>query len=303
MAVAIAARDFAQRRLDDCAVLRVLGAPQRAIAWSYALEFCGVGLVASVLGVVLGLGVHLGFVALLGNLIEGARLPAPSVMPALFGLGVGMTLLVSFGLPPVLQLARVPPLRVIRRDLGALRPASLAVLGAGVLGFVALLLAASSDLKLGGLAVGGFAAAVVVLAALSWLAVRALKAAVPESRAPRWLVLATRQVAARPAFAMLQVSALGVGLAGVGAAGAAAHRPHQQLARRHAGRCAQPLRDQPAARSGAAVSRAAARIGRQAVRLVPDDPRPPGDDQRQARSARTTSPTSAPSAWSSASST
>jgi putative ABC transport system permease protein len=39
-----------------------------------------------------------------------------------------------------------------------------------------------------------------------------LKAAVPESRAPRWLVLATRQVAARPAFAMLQVSALGVGL-------------------------------------------------------------------------------------------
>jgi putative ABC transport system permease protein len=47
---------------------------------------------------------------------------------------------------------------------------------------------------------------------MSWLAVRALKAAMPESRAPRWLVLATRQVAARPAFAMLQVSALGVGL-------------------------------------------------------------------------------------------
>jgi putative ABC transport system permease protein len=212
VAVAIAARDFAQRRLDDCAVLRVLGAPQRAIGWSYALEFCGVGLVASALGVLLGLGVHQAFVALLGNLIEGARLPAPGALPALFGLGVGMTLLVSFGLPPVLQLARVPPLRVIRRDLGALQPASLLVLGAGVAGFVALLLAASSDLKLGGLAVGGFAAAVVVLAALSWLAVRVLKAAVPESRAPRWLVLATRQVAARPAFAMLQVSALGVGL-------------------------------------------------------------------------------------------
>jgi len=212
VAVAIAARDFAQRRLDDCAVLRVLGAPQRAIAWSYALEFGGVGLVASVLGVLLGLGVHLVFVALLGNLLDGARLPAPGAMPALFGLGVGMTLLVSFGLPPVLQLARVPPLRVIRRDLGALQPASLAVLGAGVAGFAALLLAASTDWKLGGLAVGGFAAAVVVLAALSWLAVRLLKAAVPESRAPRWLVLATRQVAARPAFAMLQVSALGVGL-------------------------------------------------------------------------------------------
>ena len=35
---------------------------------------------------------------------------------------------------------------------------------------------------------------------------------VPESSAPRWLVLATRQIAARPAFAVLQVSALSVGL-------------------------------------------------------------------------------------------
>jgi putative ABC transport system permease protein len=47
---------------------------------------------------------------------------------------------------------------------------------------------------------------------LSWLAVTLLKRAVPESRAPRWLVLATRQIAARPAFAVLQVSALAVGL-------------------------------------------------------------------------------------------
>ena len=212
VAVAIAARDFAQRRLDDCAVLRVLGAPQRAIGWAYALEFCGVGMAASGLGVLLGLLVHQVFVAILGNLVNATQLPPPGVMPALFGLGVGMTLLVSFGLPPVLQLARVPPLRVIRRDLGALRPASLLVLAAGVAGFVALLLAASSDWKLGGLAVGGFAGTVLVLAGLSYVAVRALKAAVPESRAPRWLVLATRQVASRPAYAVLQVSALGVGL-------------------------------------------------------------------------------------------
>jgi putative ABC transport system permease protein len=35
---------------------------------------------------------------------------------------------------------------------------------------------------------------------------------VPEAGAPRWLLLATRQLAARPAFAVLQVSALAVGL-------------------------------------------------------------------------------------------
>jgi putative ABC transport system permease protein len=112
----------------------------------------------------------------------------------------------------VLQLASVPPLRVIRRDVGGLKPASLLVLGAGAVGFAALLLAVSSDLKLGLIAVGGFAAAVAVFALLAWCAVLVLKRAVPEANAPRWLVLATRQIAARPAFAVLQVSSLSVGL-------------------------------------------------------------------------------------------
>jgi putative ABC transport system permease protein len=215
VAVGIASRDFADRHLDDCAMLRVLGQPQRSIAIAYTLEFGLVGLLASVAGAALGFAVHYGFVLLLAGLVQTA-LPAASLWPALFGLGVGLTLLIGFGLPPVLQLARVPALRVIRRDVGALRPASLAVLGAGTLGFVALLLAASSDWMLGFVAVGGFAAAVALFAGLAWLAVQALRRAVPSAsigpHAPRWLVLATRQIASRPAFAVLQVSALSVGL-------------------------------------------------------------------------------------------
>jgi putative ABC transport system permease protein len=211
VAVGIAARDFASRHLDDCAMLRVLGQPQRRIALLYLVEFVGVGLLASVLGVALGFAVHHVFVWLLAGLVDGS-LPPVGWWPAAFGLGVGMTLLLGFGLPPVLQLARVPPLRVIRRDVGALKPASLAVLAAGAAGFVALLMAVSSDLKMGLIAVGGFAVAVALFALLSWVAVQALRRAVPESRAPRWLVLATRQIAARPAFAVLQVSALSVGL-------------------------------------------------------------------------------------------
>ena len=211
VAVGIAARDFAEHHLDDCAMLRVLGQPQRTIALQYLIEFGLVGLLASVAGVALGYAVHYVFVWLLAGLVDSA-LPAATGWPALFGVGVGFTLLMGFGLPPVLQLSQVPPLRVIRRDVGALKPASLAVLGAGAAGFVALLLAVSSDLKLGLIAVGGFAAAVALFALLSWLAVQVLRRAVPESRAPRWLVLATRQIAARPAFAVLQVSALSVGL-------------------------------------------------------------------------------------------
>ena len=211
VAVGIASRDFAGRHLDDCAMLRVLGSSQRSIALQYLVEFAAVGLLASLAGVALGFAVHYVFVWLFAGLVA-AQLPAASAWPALFGIGVGFTLLMGFGLPPVLQLSQVPPLRVIRRDVGALKPASIAVLAAGALGFVALLLAVASDIKLGLIAVGGFAAAVALFALLSWGAVLLLRRLVPESNAPRWLVLATRQIAARPAFAVLQASALSVGL-------------------------------------------------------------------------------------------
>ena len=211
VAVALAARGFAANHLDDCAMYRVLGLSQRTIALSYILEFALIGVSASALGVAIGFGVHYAFVVLLAGLVDAA-LPAPTLWPVGFGLGMGLTLLFAFGLPPVLQLAQVPPLRVIRRDVGNLKPASLLVLGVGVAGFAALLLAASSDLTLGLIAVGGFAAAVLVFAALSWLAVKLLRRSVNESTAPRWLVLATRQISARPVYAVVQVSALAVGL-------------------------------------------------------------------------------------------
>jgi putative ABC transport system permease protein len=211
VAVALAARAFAAKHLDDCAMLRVLGLPQRTIALSYAFEFALVGLFASALGVAIGFGVHYVFVLLLAGLVE-ATLPAATLWPVAYGLGIGLTLLCAFGLPPVLQLAQVPPLRVIRRDVGQLKPASIAVLALGVAGFAGLLLAVSSDIKLGLIAVGGFAGAVLLFAALSWVAVWLLRKSVNESTAPRWLVLATRQVSARPAYTVVQVSALSVGL-------------------------------------------------------------------------------------------
>ena len=211
VAVALAARAFAASHLDDCAMLRVLGLSQRTIAASYCWEFALVGLFASGLGVAIGFGVHYLFVVLLAGLVD-ASLPSASAVPVFLGLGMGLTLLVAFGLPPILQLAQVPPLRVIRRDVGNLRPASLGVLSVGIAGFAALLLAVSSDLTLGLIAVGGFAGAVLVFAGMAWLAIKVLRWSVNDATAPRALVLATRQIAARPAFTVVQVSALAVGL-------------------------------------------------------------------------------------------
>jgi putative ABC transport system permease protein len=125
---------------------------------------------------------------------------------------MGLTLLLAFGLPPVLQLAQVPPLRVIRRDVGALRPAAAGVMLLGLAGFAVALMLASSDVKLGMITVGGFALAAAVFAGGSALALKLIARLMPGENAPRWLLLATRQVAARPVNAMVQTSALSLGL-------------------------------------------------------------------------------------------
>ncbi|NDY90210.1 ABC transporter permease [Ideonella sp. TBM-1] len=211
VAVAIAARDFAQRHLDDAALLRVLGLPRRRIAAALALEFVGMGLLAGGVGVAVGLGLHGLFLRLLADFVP-PDLPPPGWWPALFGLGVGQVLLLGFGLPTVFQMAQVPPLRVLRRDLGAVRPASAGVLLTGALAFGLLLLAASRDLVLGAVAVGGFALAVLLFAVLAWVGVKALRASLSEARQPAWWTLAVRQLTARPAYAVLQVASLAVGL-------------------------------------------------------------------------------------------
>ena len=211
VAVALAARSFASKHLDDCAMLRVLGLRQKQIAMSYCGEFVCVGLFASVIGLLLGFCVHFVFVQLLAGLVETA-LPAATWWPVVYGLATGLTLLLAFGLPPVLQLASVPALRVMRREVGEPKAVTWVVSAMGLLGFAVLLVVASRDLKLGLMVVGGFAGAVLVFAGMAWLAVKLLRISVTEGKSPAWLMLATRQISARPAYAMVQVSALAVGL-------------------------------------------------------------------------------------------
>lgn len=211
VALAIGARDFAQRHLDDSALLRVLGQSRRQVMGLYALEYLGVGLLASALGVALGWLAHGVFVAVLGAWLTVA-LPPASWQPAAFGLGVGMTLLVAFGLPPVVQMAGVSPLRIIRRDLGLPSAGSLGVLAAGLAGFAALVLMVAPTWVLGLSVLGGLSLAVLLFAGLAGLCVVLLRRATPRLSGMTGLSLAVRQITARAAFTVTQVTALSIGL-------------------------------------------------------------------------------------------
>jgi putative ABC transport system permease protein len=212
VAVAAGARRFSLRHLDSCAMMRCLGLAQADIFRLFALEFLFVGLGACVVGVAAGYGFHFGLLAMLGSLIN-TSLPQPSLLPAVQGFACGLVLLLGFALPPLAQLRQVPPLRVLRKDIGL--PTGRAALGylVGLAGFFGLLLWSSDDLRIGSLTAGGFAIGLVVFALVAWLALLLLKPlrAMTGKLGISWR-FALAAVQRRPAATIVQLVSLAVGL-------------------------------------------------------------------------------------------
>ncbi|HVJ39681.1 MAG TPA: FtsX-like permease family protein [Stenotrophomonas sp.] len=177
VATALAANRFAVRRIDQVAILRCLGARQRDILATFALQLLFTALPACALGVALGMAVQSGLVELLGNLVPD-RLPLPQATPALAGAGIGLLLLLGFALPPLLRLRGVPPMRVLNRSFAATPPASLLAYAAALAATLALTVQATGDAALAAWVLGGLAALALAAAlagtALLWL-LRALQ--------------------------------------------------------------------------------------------------------------------------------
>ena len=172
-AILLAARRFVQRHLDGCAVLRCLGAQQAQVLRLFLYQFLLLGLVAVLLGCVLGYATQ----ALLISFIESMReaeLPQPSLLPAVRAAASGFALLLGFAFLPLLQLRRVSPLRVLRREMGAPQPNAVLAYGLATVALAGLFLWHAGSLKLGLSVLGGLLAGLVVFGALAWLVLRSL---------------------------------------------------------------------------------------------------------------------------------
>ncbi|MDR1075037.1 MAG: FtsX-like permease family protein [Xanthomonadaceae bacterium] len=177
VATALAANRFAVRRIDTVVILRCLGARQRDILNALLLQLVFLAIPACLFGLGLGLATQAGLVALLGELVPD-RLPLPQAAPALSGGGIGLLLLLGFGLPPLLRLRGIPPSRVFNRSFNAVPPVSALIYLLALAATVALAVLAVGDLELAGWILGGLAllalAATVAGALLLWM-VRALQ--------------------------------------------------------------------------------------------------------------------------------
>lgn len=208
-AVALAVRRFIQRHLDGCAIMRCLGASQSTILRLYLYHFLALGWVAS------GLGCLLGFVAQeflarwLAGLVD-TSLPWPSGLPAVHGLLSGMVLLLGFSLPPLLNLRRVPALRVLRRDIGMTNLHGLAGYAFGLLALSILFIWEAGELRLGILVMLGFLAAIAIFALFGWLLIKLLLLVRPQGASAWRYGLAN--IRRRTIASVVQAIALGLGL-------------------------------------------------------------------------------------------
>ncbi|TWE00822.1 putative ABC transport system permease protein [Pseudomonas sp. AG1028] len=207
VAVALSAARFASRRFDASALLRCLGLSRRQALSLFGLQLAILGLVASLAGALLGWLAQQTLFHLLQGLLP-AQIPAGGITPALAGIATGLVALAGFALPPLAALGRVPPLRVLRRDMLPVPASSWLVYGTALLALGLIMWRLSLDLTLTLALLGGGLVTALLLGGLMLLGLQSLRRLLARAALPWRLGLG--QLLRRPLAAAGQALAFGL---------------------------------------------------------------------------------------------
>lgn len=166
VAIAMSARRYSERHYDMTAMLKCLGARERDVLLLYLVQFAIIGLSGSALGCAAGYGLQEAIAVLIRSLLPRG-LAAPGPFALLVGTGAGLLVLFGFALPPLLRLKRLPPLRVLRRDLEPLPVGAWLVYGLAALTLGVLLWRYTQDWRMTATVLGIGGGTVAVLSGLS----------------------------------------------------------------------------------------------------------------------------------------
>ena len=121
VAIALASRQFADRHINQVALLKSLGARTSRVRVLYALQLLLLALVASVVGVLLGTLIQW-FIAEAVARLYFVRMAPPGLLAYVLSVLSGPLCLLGFALPALWYLPKVPPIKVLRQEMAV--PAS-----------------------------------------------------------------------------------------------------------------------------------------------------------------------------------
>lgn len=207
--VAMAARRYTARHLDTVALMKTIGASQAMVLSISTLELVMLAVIAGVLGTIFGYIAQWGLALAARDLIR-SDLPAPGLTPALLGMITPLIILAGFALPPLLQLKRVPPARVLRHTIAPPPLRYYTVYGVAIAALCALLIVLVRDVRLVIFVGIGTISTIAVLASAGWLLVRMLKS-VRHNVGVSWRY-GVANIARRGRESIVQLVAFGLGL-------------------------------------------------------------------------------------------
>ena len=174
---------FVRQRSQSVAVLRCLGATSGSIFAIYLLEAGVMGLVGSVAGAILGIGLQRLLPGLLSGLLPVDVTPTLSWNAAALGIGMGLCVALVFALLPLLAVRRVSPLSALRRPYESEKSPRdrWAILAFLVLAGSTVALAAhqTGSWRQGAIFAGAVGVALLVLWAAAWMLIRGIRRWLP----------------------------------------------------------------------------------------------------------------------------
>ena len=117
VAMAVSAKRYCERQYDPVAMMKTLGGSRKVIRNIFLLHLCLVTVFSIVAGLLLGYVLQTVGADYLAKFM-GAELPQAGIRPWLLSSFIGLVCALMFSLKPLLDLFDIPPLRVLRRNLG-----------------------------------------------------------------------------------------------------------------------------------------------------------------------------------------
>lgn len=209
VAIAMTARRYVRRHLDMVALMKTLGATRGFVLGVTVVQLVLIALVATALGTLAGFAAQAGLLAVLEGLVA-TDLPPAGWQPVGLGLATALLLLLGFALPNMVQLARVPAIRILRRDVDPPPLAALLAFGPALAVLAVLILWVTRDARLAMWFTLALAGLTLVLAAAGALLVR-LAGNLRGRVGVAWRY-GVASLARRRTESVVQIVALGLGL-------------------------------------------------------------------------------------------